>query len=200
MTPVSAPDRCNVRGVTRCRQPVVNRRTNAPTLHGWLARAMMPGNQQDDAVASNDRLLEPSVNRRPCAIKVHAMEIDRHIGLDIAASQTLVPTPIERSFSDWTRLGANFRQGARQRLGCLWRCTRFLFIFRSLWNDAFPRQRSDRRRDTRPELGFLSAEAAHAQRHPWGEGSTPPRWPTYRRRSQPRPGLRPRTYRTGSGP
>ena len=138
MTPVSAPDRCNVGGVARCRQPIVDCSTDAPTLNGWLARSMMPGNQQDDSVASNDRLLEPSVNRRPRTIEVHAMEIDRHIGLDIAASKTLIPTPIECSFSDWTRLGANFRQSARQRLGCFWRYTSFLFSFRSLWNDAFP--------------------------------------------------------------
>ena len=137
MTPVSAPDRSNLRGMARCRQPIVDCGTDAPALNRRLAPAMMAGDQQDDAVASKDRLLEASVDRRPCAIEVQAMEVDRDIGLDIAASQTLVPTPIERPFHDWSRLGVNLLNGARPRLGYLWYDASFLFIFRSLWNDAF---------------------------------------------------------------
>ena len=101
MAPVCTPDRGDFRGMAGDRQPIVNRRPNAPALDRRLARAGMTGDEQDDAIATADGLVQAAVDRRPGPVKAVAMQVDDPIGLDRAAAQPAVPTAVERDSRSW---------------------------------------------------------------------------------------------------
>lgn len=81
----------NVRRVPRCREPVMDRRADAPTLNGRLTGAMVPSDQQNHAIAAPDRLFETAIDRCPRPVEVHAVQVEHPVRLQIAAANALVP-------------------------------------------------------------------------------------------------------------
>ena len=196
MTTVSAPYGGDISGMARSCKPVVYCGANPPSLNRRIARAMMAGDQQDDAVAAPDRLLETAIDRGPGHVEVHAVKVEYAVRFDRAAAEPLVPAAIEclvrdrrsRSTRDWSL----FRYPWPHR-----NWFRFLREWRGF---SVARQRPDGGRYARPQLGLLRVEGAHAPRSPSGPGSALRRSPTYRPRSRPHPARRPRKYQNGSGP
>ena len=95
MTPVGAPDRGDRARVARRRKPVVNGGTDLSALDRRIAPTMVAGDQEDDALAAGDRLLEAAVDGIPCVVERQAVEIEHAIGLDGARTQPPVPARIE---------------------------------------------------------------------------------------------------------
>jgi hypothetical protein len=82
MTPVSPANRCDFPRVARCGEPVVDRGPDLAALHRRVARPVMARDQEHDALAASDRLLQPSVDRGPSRIEGQTMEIEHPIRLD----------------------------------------------------------------------------------------------------------------------
>jgi hypothetical protein len=100
MATVSVPDRGNVAGMPRGGEPIVNGGANPPALHRRRIRTMMAGDQQHDAIAAVDRLLNNAVDGCPRCVQIHAMKIEHTVGLDGAAPELFVPAPIESFLGD----------------------------------------------------------------------------------------------------
>ena len=109
MTPVRPSDGGNLVGVTRGRQPIVDGGANASTLDRRLAGPVVTRDQENYAIDPDDRLVETAIDRRPGGIKVHPVKVDDPIRNDRAAAQLLVPTAVERLFTDRNRLGHSRR-------------------------------------------------------------------------------------------
>jgi hypothetical protein len=181
-------------------KPVVDSGPDAPSLHGRIAGPMMPGNQQENALAARNGLLESTVDRGPRAVEIHAMEIEHPVRLDRAAPELFVPAAVEGLLSDRHRLVECRRsrgQAMRFSLWRVWSCNRPLRKFRSRW---ITRQRADRCCDASPQLRLLRAERAHGPPCLSAPGSKPRHWPTSRPQLQPPPSQRPSKYRSGSVP
>jgi hypothetical protein len=73
---------------------------NPTARDGRIAGTMMPGDQQQDAIAAGDCLLKRAIDRRPRRIQIHAMEVEHTIRLDRAAAQALVPATVQRPLAD----------------------------------------------------------------------------------------------------
>ncbi len=91
VTPMRGAHRGDFRGVTRRRQPVVNRGANPAARDWWFAAPFMPGDQQYHALARGDGALEGIIDRRPGAVKVMAVEVEGAVGADISRAEPLVP-------------------------------------------------------------------------------------------------------------
>jgi hypothetical protein len=63
-------------------KPVVHRGADAPALDRRVAGAMVAGYQQQHAIASVDGSFERAVNRLPCLVEVHAVQVERPIRFD----------------------------------------------------------------------------------------------------------------------
>ena len=85
----------NARRVPRSGKPVVDGGPNAPTLDRRLARPMVAGDEQDDAVAGVNRLLEKAVDRAPRGVQRHPVEVEHTVGLRGARAKPTVPACIE---------------------------------------------------------------------------------------------------------
>jgi len=120
MTPMSPSYRRDLRRMARCREPVVNRGADAPALHRGLPRAVVTGDQQHDALAASNRLLESPVDRRPSAVQVHAVKVEHSIRCNVATSQPLVPGTVEGSFVDWNGFRPSLRRSLRRHHTRLW--------------------------------------------------------------------------------
>jgi len=48
---------------------------NSPSLERWFALSLMPGNEEQHAIASGNRALKPSVDRFPGAIEAMTVEV-----------------------------------------------------------------------------------------------------------------------------
>lgn len=96
MTPVRPSDRSDVSGVSRSAEPIMHGRPDFSSLHGRFAWAMMAGDQQQDSLTAVNRPIESPIDCIPCAIEAHPMKIEHAIGLDIAGSQTAVPSSVQR--------------------------------------------------------------------------------------------------------
>jgi hypothetical protein len=95
VTSMRAPDRGNLGCVARCRQPVVNGRTNLAALNRRLAGPMVSGNQQHEPVARGNRPFEAAIDRLPCSVEVHTVKVEDPIGLYASAGKPPVPTSIQ---------------------------------------------------------------------------------------------------------
>lgn len=62
MASVGAPNRSNLRGMARYREPIVDRRPDPSTLDGRLTGARMPGDEQDHPIPPLDCLIQPAVD------------------------------------------------------------------------------------------------------------------------------------------
>ncbi len=96
MAPVRPPDGSDVAGVSRSGEPIVHGRPDFAPLHGRFTRPMMAGDQQQDAFTAVNGLIQPPIDCIPCAVEAHPVEIEHAIGLDIAGSQSAVPTSVQR--------------------------------------------------------------------------------------------------------
>ena len=81
MTPVSAPHGGDISGMTRSGEPVVNGSTNAAALHRRIARPVVTGDEEHDAIAARNRLLEAAVDRCPGRIEIHPVKVEHEVGL-----------------------------------------------------------------------------------------------------------------------
>jgi hypothetical protein len=95
--PVRPANRRDVACVPRRRKPVVNRRADRASPDRRLPRAMMAGDQQENAVAARDRLLERAIDCTPGAVETHPVKIYDPVGLDRAAAKSPVPAAVERA-------------------------------------------------------------------------------------------------------
>src|SRR5690348_16042894 len=95
VTPVRPADRCDVAGVPRGGEPVMNRRPDRPAPHRRLAGALVARDEQDEALALADRQFQSAVNRAPRAVKAHPVEVDDPVGFDASAAETPIPAPVE---------------------------------------------------------------------------------------------------------
>ena len=78
---VGSTNRRDAGSMTRGRKPVVDRRPDLAPLHGRLARAMVAGHKQDQAVPGIFRPLERKVDRPPSTVEAVAVKIDDSVGL-----------------------------------------------------------------------------------------------------------------------
>jgi hypothetical protein len=133
VAPVSAANRRDPGGVARRGEPVVDRGADLATLNRWLARPVMAGDQQDEAIAVRNRTIEAEINRPPRGLEVHAVKIEDAVRLDRAVAKPPVPTAIERhSGYRPSRLGRGpWPRGARTLDGAL-QMSRFLRCFSDL--------------------------------------------------------------------
>jgi hypothetical protein len=104
MTSVGAAHGGDPCRVARGSQPVVDRGANLAALDRRLARPMMAGDQEHDAVAAGNRLVEAAVDCMPGAVEVHSVEVEDSVDLDVASAQPLIPAAIERFSRDWLLL------------------------------------------------------------------------------------------------
>lgn len=101
MTAMGAANRRDRSGVARCGQPIVNRSPDLPSLDGRIAGPVMPSNQEHDTVTSGDGLLQPAVDRGPCAVEAMAVQVEHPIGLNRARAKAPVPARVERRSELW---------------------------------------------------------------------------------------------------
>ena len=86
-------------------KPIVNGGANLAPLDGRLARAVMSGNQQQDAVAACDGLVESAIDRGPGAVEGQSVKVENAIRLDRTAAKPLVPGAVEGLVGDCDGLG-----------------------------------------------------------------------------------------------
>jgi hypothetical protein len=91
MTPMSASNRSNRARMARSREPVVYGGPDLAPLDWRIARAVMPGDQENHAVAARDRLLQAAIDRLPRSVERHPVEVKRAIRIGIARAQAPVP-------------------------------------------------------------------------------------------------------------
>jgi len=74
-------------GVTRCRKPIVNGRADHATPVGTLGfgARRAAGDQQQQAIATRDRMVKPEIEALICRIEVVSVKVDRALGRDHAA-------------------------------------------------------------------------------------------------------------------
>lgn len=80
------PDGGNFAGVPRGGKPVVNHRADRAAPHGRFACALVAGNEQQDALAAHDGVVERSVDRPPGAVEAQSVKVDDTVRLDGAAA------------------------------------------------------------------------------------------------------------------
>ena len=95
MPPVSTTNGGDLRRVTRCLEPVVDRGADRSAADRRLARAMMTGDQEQHAFVARDRLLQRAVDGTPRTVEAHPVKVDNAIGLDSAAAEAPVPIAVE---------------------------------------------------------------------------------------------------------
>ena len=61
-------------------------RTDRAAPDRRIARAVVAGDEQHDALAAADGLLKTAVDRSPSRVEAHSMKIENAIGLDHAAA------------------------------------------------------------------------------------------------------------------
>jgi hypothetical protein len=90
-----APDSRDIGGMARRGEPVVDGGADPAALNWRFPRTMMPGDEQDDALAAGDCPLKTLVDRLPRGVEVHAMQVEHPVRLDRTALEALVPRRIE---------------------------------------------------------------------------------------------------------
>jgi hypothetical protein len=66
-------------GVARDGEPVVNRCADRPAPDWRLTRTVMTGDEQKDAVAACDRLLESAIDRVPRGVEGHSVQVEHPV-------------------------------------------------------------------------------------------------------------------------
>lgn len=84
MTSVRSANGRDAAGVPRRRKPIMNRRSDLAALHWRLARPVVTGDQQKNAITPLDGGIEAAVDGAPGAVQVHPVEIKYAVGFDDA--------------------------------------------------------------------------------------------------------------------
>ena len=199
MAPMCSANRGDAPGMARCREPVVDRRADLPALNRRLTRTMVSGNQQNDPVSPGNRILEATIDRTPCLVEIHAVQIEDSVRVYGARGKPTIPASVERRPRPGPRRRSLRSRPRRRHRYARPRWLARLFFRRLSWL-PFARERLDRRRHPRPQRGLFRAERPHGRRHPWAAGSAPAPNQTCPPRSRLLQGPRPRTCRTGLVP
>ena len=139
MAPVRTAHGSNVRCMPRSGKPVVDGRADAPARDRRLARPMMAGNEQDNAVTGINRLLENAVDRAPRGVERHPVQVEHPVGLGRARAEPPVPACVEgipdgRAGWHWSRNRKQSRlPSERLFIGIL------SFVFGCFWLDSLTR-------------------------------------------------------------
>ena len=145
--------------VTRNREPVVDRGADLAALDWRLARPMVAGDQQDEAITGVARAFDGKVDCTPGAVQAVAVEIHDPVRLEGAGAKPPVPGSVER--------GSNPNRSGLRRFcpGSSWRYRLRRDGLRRLRRpgllrllDGFARQGPDGRGYPGPELGLVRAE------------------------------------------
>ena len=115
MASVRVPDRGDIRRVARRFEPVMHRRPNPPALDRRIARPVMPGDQQQHAIAASDCLFETAIDCLPRGVEIQAMEVEHTIRINRTGAKSFVPASVQGAFRWRPRL--HNLPGARCRLG-----------------------------------------------------------------------------------
>src|SRR5690349_12187303 len=100
--------------MARSGKPVVDGRADLAALERRVARAVMPGDQQHDALALVNRPLERAVDRAPGRVEVHSVQVDNAVRLDRTGAELSVPAGVEGARS---RIPPGDGEGNRPRSG-----------------------------------------------------------------------------------
>src|SRR4051794_36371845 len=95
--------------------PVVDGGAELAALDGRLAGAMMPSDQQQNAVTPRDRLLQTEVDRRPGAVQVQSVKVEDTVGLGAPGGKLPVPAAVEGLVGDWHGFGLRLSWQTRLR-------------------------------------------------------------------------------------
>jgi hypothetical protein len=93
--PVRAADGGDLAGVTVRSKPIVHRRANGAAADRRLSRTLVASDQQDEAVASRNRVVERAVDGPPRGVEAHPVEVDDAVRPDRSATKAAVPTAVE---------------------------------------------------------------------------------------------------------
>lgn len=104
MTPVRPSYGGDASGMAGSCEPVVHGGPDSPSLDRRLAWTMMAGNQQKNAVAASNRLVEAAVDRSPGGLEIHSVEVEHAVRLDGTAAKLLVPAAVEGLLGNWDAL------------------------------------------------------------------------------------------------
>jgi hypothetical protein len=91
MTTMRSPHGGDLRCVARRCQPVVDCSADPAAHDRRLAPSLMSGDQQYDPVTRGNGPLQRVIDRRPGAIEVMAMKVERTVRDDVSRAQALVP-------------------------------------------------------------------------------------------------------------
>lgn len=130
MTTMGAANRSDLRGVPRCRKPVVHGSTDGAPADRRIAGALMAGDEEKQALAARDCLFERMVDRSPGAIEAHSMQVHHPIWRDSPGRKLAIPASVERRSRG--RLGTGSRNDLSRRLGSFSRRVDFTFNFSCL--------------------------------------------------------------------
>lgn len=74
-------------------------RPNPAARDGWVAWTMVAGNEQQQAVAMSDCMLETPIDCAPCGVEGHAVKVEHAIRLNRSAAKAFVPASVQRAFT-----------------------------------------------------------------------------------------------------
>lgn len=112
MASMRVPNGGDVRRMAGSGEPVMHRRTNPASLHRRIAWPVMSRDQEKQAIAAHDGLLEASIDCAPCAVEAHPMEVEDAIRLNRARAKNFVPASVKRALRQRSR-GAMRRRRPR---------------------------------------------------------------------------------------
>jgi len=161
MPRMGSANRCDPGGVAGDSQPVVNRSADPPALNRRFASPMVPGDEQDEAVARIFGALQREVDRSPCAVETVAVEVDDAVWLKRSGAELPVPRPVERrsgSRRPGLRPGGRLGGSSLRCCGNRWRGLRGWPFLGLTGPYGFARQGTDGRGHPRPQLRLFRAE------------------------------------------
>ena len=201
MATVSAPDRRDPRRMAGNRQPIMNGGPDPATSKGRFAFALMPRNQQQNAVSGCNGSLQCPIDRLPGPVQRMAVEVEHPVRFQPTSPYLAVPATVQRGLlKRFEPLGLAGRR-ARRRYASAWRGDWLRFGgLRPLGIHWIARKRPDRCGNFCPERRFFSGQAAHGPPLPWVARSAPGPSQTCRLRFAWRLRRRPRMYRRGWRP
>ena len=82
-----------------------------------IAGTVVAGDEQDDALAASDRLVEAAIDGSPGGVEAHTMEIDNPVWLDRADAQAPVPAAVQGVTGRRPWLRRSGGPGLRRRSG-----------------------------------------------------------------------------------
>lgn len=95
MPPVRTAHSSDAPGVPGSGKPVMDGGADLAALDGRVRWPVMARNEQDHPVAAAYCVIEPTIDRHPCAVQILTVEVEYAIGLDCTRSQSAVPARVK---------------------------------------------------------------------------------------------------------